>query len=103
MVIKNRTTNVSFGPRHYAAPGSNGETYDVIHEHDDMWTCTCAYFEKRIRHPVADLKYGCKHMRNAANGDYGKPRVRASVRLRPTVRRVTVSDEMRDLSDSLSV
>lgn len=80
MVIKNRTTNVSFGPRHYRAPGSNGETYDVIHWHDGTWTCVCAHFEKQIRHTVADLKFGCKHMRNAANGDYGKPRVRCSHR-----------------------
>lgn len=103
MTIRNCRTNVSFGPRHYAAPGSNGETYDVIREHDDMWTCTCAHFEKRIRHPVADLKFGCKHMRAAANGDYGKPRVRASVRPRPTVRRVTVTEAMRERMDLLDV
>jgi len=103
MVIKNLRTNVSFGPRVYRAPGSNGEKYTVISEHDDTWICTCAHFCKRIRNPVADIKFGCKHMRNAANGDYGKPRVRASVQPRPTVRRVTVSAEMCDLSDSLSV
>ena len=103
MVIKNCTTNVSFGPRRYAAPGSNGETYTVTQFHDGMWTCECAHFCKRIRNPVP-VKYGCKHMRNAENGDYGKPHCRVQHKpARPTVRRVTVSEAMRDRLSMLDV
>ena len=100
MVIKNCTTNVSFGPRTYHVPGSNGETYTVTHFHDDTWTCQCAWFEKRIRIPVP-VKYGCKHMRNADNGDYGKPHCR--VQHRPAVRRARTSAEGIEHALSLEV
>lgn len=100
MVIRNCTTNVSFGPRTYHAPGSNGETYTVTHFHDDTWTCQCAWFEKRIRIPVP-VKYGCKHQRNAANGDYGKPRVRVTVRA--SKRQRVISEEMRDFLTSMDI
>ena len=103
MVIRNCTTNVSFGPRTYSAPGSNGETYTVTQFHDETWACTCAHFEKRIRHPIP-VKYGCKHMRNAENGEYGKPRCRVQHRtVSPTPRRVQVSDETRDHLSTLDV
>jgi hypothetical protein len=96
MVTNQNSTNVSFGPRRYPVTGSKGVQYWVTRFHDDLMVCTCPDFEYRIKEPVCGLKQSCKHIRAVLNGEAGKPRVRASVRPRPAVRRVTVSPAMRD-------
>jgi hypothetical protein len=104
MVIRNCSSNVSFGPRRYRVEGSGGNLYVVYRFHDGAMTCSCPHFEFHIKTPVYDLKDGCKHMTSAVNGEAGKPRVRATVRPpRPTVRRVTVSAEARERMDLLDV
>ena len=92
MTSTNTSTGVTVGPRRYTVGKTGSWTLTVFQ--DGVMECSCP--DAQIR------KHQCYHQRDYLAGKItAKPRVRVTAR--PTVRRVTVTEAMRERMDSLDV
>ena len=96
MVSHNTTTGLTIVAITYSVEGWEGTVHNVsVDPVDQSMRCTC-----REGWRGAD----CQHQQPVREGKAGKPVIRGHQRpVRPTVRRVTVSDAMRERMDLLDV
>jgi hypothetical protein len=89
MVCKNTTTGATIVSITYGVEGWEGTLHNVsVDPVDGVMRCTCREGWRGD---------SCQHQEKVLNGEAGKPVIRGHQRpSRPTVRRVTVSPEMRD-------
>lgn len=99
MTSKTIATGVEISKIVYPVKAESGEDYEVsVDPVDGVTGCTCK---------AGSNGKDCKHqyaVRLIRSGGIGRPRIRGHQRpVRPTVRRVTVSEAMRDRLSQLDV